>query len=176
MDTSGVRDSSGFSVPSTLPFTCRWVNWTWIEILAVLYAWGVLPFWSWKRRKKCWEAESDSEISAQYQRPSSWGCQECPCFHMEPVFSGWLWIQVCLCGSRGGRVLIFGWGHLPPPCSFAGAPLLPLNLGLFSDRCWMKKWLLGSFALLSYSWGWRNCQKEKYMAGVGGGGMGTVSK
>lgn len=52
-----IYGSSGFSVTSTVPFHLV-DQLSWMEILAVCHAWGVLPFWSWKMSEKCCEAKS----------------------------------------------------------------------------------------------------------------------
>lgn len=127
-----IYGSSGFSVTSIVPFHLV-DELSWMGILAVCHAWGVLPFWSWKREEKCREAKSVSFSLHNISKTKCAAVSGVSTFSLEAfifqVACG-LGVLVRSAEEEGGSISrrIRRFLIPPPPWSSLCSPQLPLNL------------------------------------------------
>ena len=160
IDTRGTRGSSGFCVPRTLSFTCRWIIGvelgSWLSIMLE----GFFLFDLERGRSSVGRqrviASSVQDIKGQVREGVG----------SVHVFMWNLYFQVA-CGSGGtcrvGREedAYWSWGFPPLP---AFLQVLLFCLGTsdwFLTGAWWRSGDWGLSGLLSYSWGSRSCQQRE---------------
>lgn len=80
-----------------------------MEILAVCYAGGLLPFWSWKRKEKCWEAKSISLNLCKISKTKLVTMSAASTFSLETFIFRWpMDFGVLVRSADGGRVCYAG--------------------------------------------------------------------